>query len=51
VTAPTGALTGSPSGYYNMSWKDSEDSVMYPDGAQVSGPKALCELQGYVHDA
>ena len=24
------------------------DSVMYPDGDLVRGPKALCELQGYV---
>ena len=24
---------------------------MYPDGTLVSGPKALCELQGYVYDA
>jgi N-terminal domain of (some) glycogen debranching enzymes len=27
------------------------DSVMYPDGDLVRGPKALCELQGYVYDA
>ena len=24
---------------------------MYPDGTLVKGPKALCELQGYVYDA
>lgn len=30
---------------------DSGDSVMYPDGTLVEGPKALCELQGYVYDA
>jgi hypothetical protein len=24
---------------------------MYPDGTLVRGPKALCELQGYVFDA
>ena len=24
---------------------------MYPDGSPVKGPKALCELQGYVFDA
>ena len=24
---------------------------MYPDGSLVRGPKALCELQGYVYDA
>jgi glycogen debranching enzyme len=34
-----------------MGWKDSGDAVMYPDGALVRGPKALCELQGYVYDA
>ncbi len=43
--------TRSPAGYENMAWKDSEDSVMYPDGSLVKGPKALCELQGYVYDA
>ena len=34
-----------------MAWKDSGDSVVYPDGSLVKGPKALCELQGYVYDA
>jgi glycogen debranching enzyme len=43
--------TRSPVGYENMAWKDSGDSVMYPDGSLVKGPKALCELQGYVYDA
>ena len=43
--------TRSAAGYENMAWKDSEDSVMYPDGTLVRGPKALCELQGYVYDA
>jgi len=43
--------TRSPVGYENMAWKDSEDGVLYPDGALVKGPKALCELQGYVYDA
>jgi glycogen debranching enzyme len=43
--------TRSSSGYENMGWKDSGDSVMYPDGSLVKGPKALCELQGYVYDA
>jgi glycogen debranching enzyme len=38
-------------GYENMAWKDSGDSVMYPDGSLVKGPKALCELQGYVYNA
>jgi len=43
--------TRSPAGYENMGWKDSGDSVVYPDGSLVKGPKALCELQGYVYDA
>ncbi len=43
--------TRSPVGYENMGWKDSGDSVVYPDGSPVRGPKALCELQGYVYDA
>jgi glycogen debranching enzyme len=43
--------TRSPAGYENMSWKDSGDAVVYPDGTLVRGPKALCELQGYVYDA
>jgi glycogen debranching enzyme len=43
--------TRSTAGYENMAWKDSGDAVMYPDGTLVRGPKALCELQGYVYDA
>src|SRR6185437_13564777 len=43
--------THSDKGYENMGWKDSGDSVLYPDGSPVKGPKALCELQGYVFDA
>jgi glycogen debranching enzyme len=43
--------TRSPVGYENMGWKDSGDAVMYPDGSLVKGPKALCELQGYVYNA
>ncbi len=43
--------TRSAAGYENMAWKDAGDAVMYPDGTQVRGPKALCELQGYVYDA
>jgi glycogen debranching enzyme len=43
--------TRSPAGYENMAWKDSADCVVYPDGSLVKGPKALCELQGYVYDA
>ena len=43
--------TRSPVGYENMGWKDSGDCVVYPDGSLVKGPKALCELQGYVYAA
>jgi glycogen debranching enzyme len=43
--------TRSPVGYENQSWKDSGDAVRYADGGLVKGPKALCELQGYVYDA
>jgi glycogen debranching enzyme len=43
--------TRSTQGYENMAWKDAGDAVMYPDGSPVKGPKALCELQGYVFDA
>ena len=43
--------TRSPVGYENMGWKDSGDCVVNPDGSLVKGPKALCELQGYVYSA
>ena len=43
--------TRSPVGYENMAWKDFGDSMVLPDGTPVKGPKALCELQGYVYDA
>jgi glycogen debranching enzyme len=43
--------TRSARGYENMGWKDAGDAVVYPDGSLVKGPKALCELQGYVFDA
>jgi glycogen debranching enzyme len=43
--------TRSPVGYENMAWKDATDSMVYDDGSPVRGPKALCELQGYVYDA
>jgi len=43
--------TRSPVGYENMAWKDAGDSMVYADGSPVRGPKALCELQGYVYDA
>lgn len=43
--------TRSEAGLENQGWKDSGNAVMYPDGTLVRGPKALCELQGYVYDA
>ena len=43
--------TRSPAGMENMGWKDSGESMVYTDGSLVKGPKALCELQGYVYDA
>ena len=43
--------TRSPVGYENQGWKDSGDAIVHEDGTLVQGPKALCELQGYVYDA
>jgi glycogen debranching enzyme len=43
--------TRSKAGYENMGWKDSGNAVVNADGSPVKGPKALCELQGYVYDA
>lgn len=43
--------TRSSAGYENVGWKDSGDSAVCPDGTLMKGPKALCELQGYVYDA
>ena len=43
--------TRSGQGYENVGWKDSGEAVVTTDGVQVKGPKALCELQGYVYAA
>ena len=43
--------TQSDGGYENMCWKDAGDSMTWPDGSLARGPKAVCELQGYVYDA
>jgi glycogen debranching enzyme len=43
--------TRSPVGYENQAWKDSGEALVNVDGSLVKGPKALCELQGYVYDA
>src|SRR5204862_61410 len=38
-------------GLVNQGWKDSWDSNRHKDGTLAPGPIALCEVQGYVHDA
>jgi glycogen debranching enzyme len=43
--------TRSSMGLRNQGWKDSGDSMVYPDGTLVNPPIALCEVQGYVYDA
>lgn len=43
--------TRSPDGYENQGWKDSGQAIVGENGKTISGPKALCELQGYVYDA
>ena len=43
--------TRSGQGYENVGWKDSGEAVVDVDGGNVSKPKALCELQGYVYAA
>ncbi len=43
--------TRSGAGYENVGWKDSGEAVVNLDGSKVVGPKALCELQGYVYAA
>lgn len=44
-------LTRSSKGLRNQAWKDSGDSIVYPNGQLVEPPIALCEVQGYVYDA
>jgi glycogen debranching enzyme len=38
-------------GLDNQGWKDSWDAIRFADGRLASGPIALVEVQGYVHDA
>ncbi|SDQ22697.1 N-terminal domain of (some) glycogen debranching enzymes [Curtobacterium sp. UNCCL20] len=38
-------------GLANQGWKDSGDSVQWRDGTLADGPIALCEVQGYAHEA
>jgi len=39
------------SGLENQCWKDSWDSILWPDGSLAELPRATCEIQGYVYDA
>ncbi|MBF4595754.1 amylo-alpha-1,6-glucosidase [Curtobacterium flaccumfaciens] len=38
-------------GLANQGWKDSGDSVQWRNGQLADGPIALCEVQGYAHEA
>ena len=38
-------------GLANQGWKDSNDSVQWPDGTLAKAPIALCEVQGYAYAA
>jgi glycogen debranching enzyme len=38
-------------GLSNQGWKDVGDSIQWRDGRLAEGPIALCEVQGYAHEA
>ncbi len=38
-------------GLANQCWKDSDNSIVYPDGTLAALPRACCEIQGYGYDA
>lgn len=38
-------------GLSNQGWKDSGDSIRWADGSLATSPIALCEAQGYAHEA
>jgi glycogen debranching enzyme len=38
-------------GLANQGWKDSAESVQWPDGTIATAPIALCEVQGYAYAA
>ena len=44
-------LDHSGHGLANQGWKDSGDSIRFRDGRLAQPPIALCEVQGYVHEA
>jgi hypothetical protein len=54
AAAPTGFLAYAGSGgggLANQGWKDSPDGVRWADGTVAARPLALCEVQGYAHEA
>ncbi|HEX8852256.1 MAG TPA: amylo-alpha-1,6-glucosidase, partial [Pyrinomonadaceae bacterium] len=42
-------LSRSEMGTTNQGWKDSDDAMVYEDGAQVRAPIATCEEQGFAY--
>jgi glycogen debranching enzyme len=44
-------IDASGHGLSNQGWKDSGDSIRFSDGRVASPPVALCEVQGYAHEA
>ncbi|HEY0638409.1 MAG TPA: glycogen debranching N-terminal domain-containing protein [Pseudonocardiaceae bacterium] len=44
-------LDESGTGLANQGWKDSGDSIQWPDGRLADPPIALCEAQAYAHRA
>ena len=44
-------IDASGHGLANQGWKDSGDSNRFHDGSQAAPPVALCEVQGYAHEA
>lgn len=44
-------VDASGTGLANQGWKDSADSVRWRDGSLAEGTIALCEVQGYAHEA
>jgi glycogen debranching enzyme len=44
-------LCHSEKGLRNQGWKDSHDAVFDEHGELVTGPIALCEVQGYIYQA
>ncbi len=44
-------IDASGRGLANQGWKDSGDSIRWRDGSLAEGTIALCEVQGYAHEA